>query len=330
MNKNRRTQLAHGAVSATLTVVLMMVARFVSGFSVITVLLTGLPIAFLGTRHGTRISALTAIVSVLVLALVTGDILSTLLLGALHLLPGLGIGYALSHRKGYYGALLYGSTGVLAGLLLQILALNFLNGGNGFAQLISGTLQETEAMMQQLISRMDGNNAQEMMATAENVLKVAEQQFMLYLPTMLIAISAVLGYATVAVALFMLKRLKIKRVSYLRFSELIAPRSVCYLSVLLSIFAMMQREITVFAAGILNLSMLLELFLAVCGLSLIDAKLEKKISAGVARGGVYLAVFLVGYLFLGMLFRVLSLLGMIDGLFGFRYGKKGENHGEEK
>ncbi len=330
MSKNQGARLAHGALCTALTVILMLMARFVPVFSVISVLLTGLPVIFLGTRYGAKGSAIAVVASILVLALVTGDFLSAVLMGALHLLPGFGIGYAFSHRKGYLGAILYGSVGALAGLLLQILTINLLNDGNGFAEMITATLKETEEVFKQVVAGMEDVNRQEMLRIMTETLELAKERFLLYLPSMLIAMATGIGYAMVAIGVFMLRRVKIKRVGYLRFSELIAPRSVCYLSVLLSMAAMLMRDTTVLAAGVLNLSLLIELFLAVCGLSLIDAKLGEKISSGYGRTGIYVAAFLVGYLFMGILFRVLSLLGMIDGLFGFRIGKVGGNHGEEK
>jgi len=329
MNKNRGTQLAHGAICTALTVVLMLLARYLPVFSVVSVLLTGLPVIFLGTRYGGRLSGISLIASVLVLALVMGDFLSAILLGVLNLLPGFAIGYAFSHRKGYRGAVILGSGMVLLGLLVQLMVVNLLSNGNGLAELVNETMAGVEMVLNQAFSGMEGANQQEMLASVTGLLQTAKERFFLYLPTMLIALSAMIGYATVSVGIFMLKRLHIKRISYRKFSEIIAPRSACFLSVILSMLVLFVGEGSVFAAGILNLSMLLELFLAVCGLSLVDAKLSEKISSGYGRAGIYLGISVVAYVLLGMLLQVLSLLGMIDGLFGFRWYKVGENHGKE-
>ncbi len=331
MNQSKGKQIAHGAVGTALTVVLMLMTVYLPVMAAAGVLLCGLPIVVLGTRYGVKVSAVVLAASTLLFGIVMGELLSALLLGVLYLLPGFAIGYAFSHRKGYFGALWYASAAVLIGFLLQLMVVNFTGDGNGIRDLADQTVAMVSETLSRMTASLDGAKQQELLQMMNGALQIAKEQFLLYIPTMLIAMAAAVGYVSVAAAIFMLKRLHIRQIPYLKFSGLAASRKVCYLSVILStVVLFLQDSDSAFGAGILNLSMLLELFLAVCGFSFLDFKLGKKISSGYARAGIYAAVLVLGYALMGVAVRVLSLLGMIDGLFGFRYGEVEEQDGKEE
>ena len=101
---------------------------------------------------------------------------------------------------------------------------------------------------------------------------------------------------------------------------------MCYLAAVLFMITSLSADSTIWTAALKNVVILLYAYFAVCGISFVDYKLRKKIPSGFARGTIYFAALCVGYLFLGMLFQGLCILGMIDGVFGFRIREERVGH----
>lgn len=334
--KNRQSgkAVADGAVCTALTVILLMMAQYLPIFSAAAVLVGGIPTVFLSVRVGFRYAPISALASVLVLGIVTGNFLTAVLLGTVNLLPGLAVGYAISHRKSFGKTVILSGGAMLAGLMLEVLALNLLSGENGVVGIIDETIAAAQRMMEEL-TRQTGLAEQETFASlTENMGQMfaqARELMLLYLPSMLIAASAAMGYGAVAISVFMLRRIQKMRVPYRPFSQIYAPKAVCYLSVLFSVMTVFLDGSDVYTAALRNLAFLNDCFIGICGLSVIDSMLGRKVTSGYARGGIYAAVLVIAYPLIGVLAEGLVLLGLADGLFQLRKGRKvGERHGENK
>lgn len=334
MNTGKVKALTEGAIAAALTVLLMVLTVYVPLFAMLSVLIVGLPTMFTAVRHGGRIAVVSAGAAVLVMIFLLGDLLSAALLAVTNLLPGLMIGFAIRRRKSFKTTVFAASGAVLVGLLLELLLVNASGGGNGIVHLLDGALENTRQILNQAVSQFgetEGAQLQTMLEAMNQALGTVKELLLLYLPTLVIVVAAVLGYGTAAVSIFMLRRLRIARVPYVPFSMFHATRAMCYLSVILSLIGNLAQETTVFIAALQNMSLILDCFIGVCGLSLIDYKLGEKISSGYARAGIYLAVLVIGYVAIGLVAQALVFLGFLDGLFHFRrFQKVGENHGENK
>ncbi len=335
MNNKKTKALAHGAICAALSVILMCLAYYLPFFSTVSVLFAGLPMVFLGTRYGGKIAAISAMAAILVLPMLMGNILSALLLGVLNLLPGVVIGYGIAHRKRYLTVLAFASGAILIGLVLQILLLNSMTAdGNGIAAILDEIVAGAKTMMGQMIDGLGEAEKQQLLPVTDTLYQAMDMvkvAFLLYLPTILIAMATALGYGSMATGIFMLRRLKIRRVNYLPFSMIQASRGVCYLSVILSLFTSFSVSTAPMAVGMRNMAALLDCFLAVCGLSLIDNKLSRKVASGYARTGIYAAVFVIGYVLIGFISQALIFLGLLDGMMDFRRSYKvGEGYGKDE
>ena len=334
MKKNRVRALTEGAVCAALTVLLMVISIYVPLFGIFSVVIVGLPTVFMAVRHGLRFAGVSAAAAVLVMMILMGDIVSALMMALLHLLPAAAIGFTLNRRKPFLITVLAAAGAVLVGLLAELLLLNAAGGGNGINNLLDTNVEAMRQTMTQIMGNLSAGEAEQLGVTA-NALNQAfglvKEMILLYLPTLTIAIACGLGYGAVAMSIFMLRRMRLLKVPYIPFWMIRAPRSMCYLSMILQLFTYGAQEITVFTAGMQNMALLLDCFIGVCGLSLIDYKLSEKVSSGYARAGIYLAVLVVGYVGIGIIARVLVFLGLLDSLFGFRrFYKVGEGHGENK
>ncbi|MEE1013440.1 MAG: DUF2232 domain-containing protein [Clostridia bacterium] len=334
MNTGKVKALTEGAIAAALTVLLMVLTVYVPLFAMLSVLIVGLPTMFTTVRHGGRIAVLSAGAAVLVMIFLLGDLLSTVLLAVTNLLPGLMIGFAIRHRKSFKTMVFAASGAVLIGLMLELLLLNASGGGDGIVRLLDGALENTRQILNQAAGQFGETEQAQLLPILETMnqaLGRVKELLLLYLPTLVIAMASVMGYGAAAVGIFMLRRLRIARVPYVPFSMLHATRAMCYLSVILSLVGNLAQDTTVFTAALQNMSLILDCFIGVCGLSLIDYKLGEKISSGYARAGIYLVVLVIGYVAIGLLAQVLVFLGFLDGLFRFRrFHKVGENHGENK
>lgn len=332
MRKNKVHALTEGAIGTALTVILMLVAMYLPVFALFSVIIVGLPITFLGVRHGMRVTAVAAAASVLMMMLMAGDVVSGLMLGLVHLLPAMAIGYTINRHKPFGVTVFAAAVAVLIGLVAELMLLNAAGGGNGIVNLLDMNIENAKQVFQQAVENLDGGEQLENIAGAINqAFSQVKELLLLYLPAMTIGIACVLGYCTVAVSIFLLRRMQVLKVPYLPFSMFHAPRSMCYLSIILRMISYGAEDGMVIMAGIQNMALLLDCFIGVCGLSLIDAKLSKKISSGYARGGIYLAVLALGYPAIGMIGQILVFLGFLDGLLHFRrFHKVGEGYGEEE
>ena len=328
MNKNRARALAEGAVCTALTVLLMVIAIYVPLFSIFSTVIVGLPIVFMAVRHGLRRAGISALAAVLVTVFLLGDIVSALMMALLHLLPAGAIGFAINRRKPFYTTVLFATGAVLIGLMAELLLLNTAGGGDGIRNLLDANIENTQQMLGQLASNLASDESEQfgaIMQAFTQAFALVKEMILLYLPTITICIACVLGYSSVAVSIFMLRRMRLRKVPYMPFWMLHAPRSMCYLSMILQLFTYGAREMTVFVAGMQNMALLLDCFIGVCGLSLIDYKLCEKIPSGYARAGIYLAILVVGYVAIGIIGQILVFLGLLDGLFHFRrFHKVGE------
>lgn len=324
--------MADGAVCTALTVLLLMMTLYVPAFAMLAVMVAGLPLTFLAVRDGLKVTAIAAVASVLVMGIIAGDFLSALMLGVVNLLPGAAIGYAVRRRKGFKETVAVSGGAVIVGLLLQMFLINAGSGGNGIVAMIDSTIEGSKQMLSDIMNQFGEQEA--MRSAVETItqnLALVREMLLLYLPSMLIGISAALGYGAVAFAIFMLRRVQKLKVPYLPFSQMHAPRAICYLSLLLSMIVLMMQNVTVYTAAMKNLALLTDCFIGVCGLSLVDNKLSQKVSSGYARTGIYAAVLVVGYPAIGLIAEILVFLGMLDGLFHFRrFHKVGEGHGKNE
>ncbi len=334
MNKNRVRALTEGAVCTALTVLLMVIAIYVPLFSIFSTVIVGLPVVFMAVRHGLRYAGISAAAAVFAMLFLMGDIVSVLMMALLHLLPAGAIGFAINRRKSFPTTILFATGAVLIGLMAELMLLNAAGGGNGIRNILDANIENSRQMLNQIVANLSVGEAEQfdtIMQAFPQALALVKEMILLYLPTITICIACALGYSAVAVSIFMLRRMRILKVPYLPFWMLHAPRSMCYMSMILQLFTYGTRELTVFAAGMQNMALLLDCFIGVCGLSLIDYKLSEKVSSGYARAGIYLAVLVVGYVAIGIIGQVLVFLGLLDGLFHFRrFHKVGEGHGENK
>ncbi len=329
MNKYKVKVLTEVAICTAVSVMAVLLGIRVPMLSALMTLLAGVPMMYLGMRRGVKVLAVLFPVCLSAIFPVTQNVGATLLLGGINFLPGMVMGYALRKRYSFATIIFAGSGVLLLGLVCQLALFNAMADGQGIANLvnqaISGARQsvhETLAGMQEQLSVQ----GQDVEAILNQTMDAIRDIIFLYLPSFLIGSSVVMSYLLFMLGCFLLHRTRPVRIIYLPFWGICASRATCYLAAVLYLITSFSTDTTVWTAALQNIQVLLYGYLAVCGMSFLDYKFKKKIPSGYGRAIIYFAVFCVGYLLLGMLFQGLCILGMIEGMLGFRMREERVRH----
>lgn len=331
MKNNKAKAIADGAICSALSALFMVIYIYVSPLAFLMLLISGVPMAYLGIKYGLRICIPGMFISIFALFILTGDIISALLVGVLNLLPGIVIGRAISKKVNFSITVLSGALAVFIGFMIQLVLLNANGGGEGIKNLIDGSIENAGKIAEPMLSGLIKQNPEQAM-TIQNVwneaLKQVREGIFTYLPSFIIGASAVVGYLVYMTYVFFLSRVKKMRLPYLPFKWIRANRTTCNLLVIIYIITMFSKDTSVWVLALKNMVTLINAYLAVCGLALLDFKLGQKIRSGYARFGIYLAVFFVGYMFMGLIYQILSLVGFIDSMMDLRrMHKAGDGRG---
>ncbi len=335
MKNIKASAVAEGAVIAALTVLLLVLALYLPLFSIFSLFFAGIPIAYLTIKHPPGIAVLSALAALLVLFIITGNIVSVIMMGVVQLLPGLVLGFCFLKNTSFYKTLGFVSITVAAGMLLDLLIINFSAGGHGIEDMINSILQSIEQMLVSFADKMQAMNAdtgQDLHSAVKDLVSIAETMIRTFIPTFVIIVSMCTGYIIYMASVFILHRVDRNfKIDYVPFSNLKAPKSMCYTVILLFLVVTFTSSEDVLTAALSNMVVIMYFFIGVCGLSFLDAKLKNKISSGYLRFTIYAGIFLFGYFFISFIGNVLILIGLADGVMDFRHIKKrGEGHVDGK
>lgn len=319
MNKNKAKALAEGAICSLFSLALVLIGIFVPSLMLWMTMLSGIPMMYLAMRHGVRILIASWVVSVLILYGITGSLFSAGMMGVMCFLPGMVLGYTLRTQKRFATIIFAGAAVLLVGMVLQLAIFNEAGGGHGIADVVNRVI---EANKQQIILVMESLenqlplSAQELRQAVDAAMKSTKEAIFLYLPAFLIGSAVVMSYLIFMLGSFVLHRTRPIRIIYQPFWAIRAPKSMCYLALILFLVGSSTTKMSIPMAAVRNMTALFSAYFAVCGVSIVDNKFKKKIPSGYARGLIYGLVICIGYLFLGMIFQVMRILGIIDGFTG--------------
>ena len=334
MKNFKSRMIADGAVCTALTVLLTVMAIYIPIFSIASVAVVGIPLAYLGIKHGFGVSCVSAVTAVLVIFIITGDVLSAVLLGVTNMLPGIAVGYSINNKMSFKMSVITVSAGVLIGLMIHLVVINYSAGGNGIDKMIDETLATTKDMMSSLLEEFSGiasGQESDIFGTLNESIDLVREYIYLYIPSFVIGVSAVIGYIVYMFGVFVFKRLRVGNMEYLPFRKIYVTRGVCYGAVILMLITSFSESESVFMSSLKNIQALLYAFISVSGLAFIDYRFSMKIKSGYGRFAIYCLVFLLGYLGIGFIISILIFVGLLDGMFDYRcIGKSGDDDEKHK
>ncbi len=329
MSKFSIRSLCEGAVVTALTVFLLTAGLYFPIFRLFTVFIGGIPLMYLIIKRGVYVSAVSFIASMLLLFALTGNFISGPLSCFITLLPAVAAGYCMGHDFKYYQTLLAVVVSVIFGYLVDIMILNAMaDGGN----IIENMLDESMTMMKDTINGYltDVSDGDELSGMISDMLNQTKYTVLSYFPTILLIISGIVGYIITSVCIFFAGRLRIKKYSYVKFSKIKAPRSMCIAAVVLMLITFLSNDDTVYTLALKNVTAILIFILSVDGMSLVDYALSKKVKSGYKRALIYLVVILAGYLFISVIFYILMFIGMLDANLDIRLLKRAGDNSEDQ
>ena len=310
-NKITPKAIRDGAMMIALTVIFMLIGLYVPLLSVLGMFLSGIPLAVLYTKDGITVSIYAVFISILIMFAFTADILSVFILIAAYTVPGLVSGICLRKNADLFSAVVFTGTAFFVGLLFEIIFIKLFMGGieNMFDELFLTVQKTTEELMK---------NTAGGVGEIDKVITLLKDTIKLYFPSMLIISSLFFGYIMYTISTFILKRLRLYNGEITPFYMIKAPRSMCYMTLLIYIIGLFFKDRGMISAALMNIVLILYILIAFCGLSFIDFKFRKRIKQGYVRAILYVVLLLVGGVIVPFIFNICLLIGFFDSTRNFR------------
>lgn len=329
-NFNAKT-ICEGACVSALTVILLIIGSYVPIFNIFAVFVCSLPLIYLMIKRGTKAVIVSSLAALIISSLIFGNIVTTCTTAVTVLLPGLTAGYMMKLNKDYYASLFATTASVLFGMLLCIVLLNFFMGNeNGIISMLDNAINTTKDALSPIIEEYENTGISDMTAMIDSVLSQTKNAVLTYFPTIVIICSILLAYPVLASAIFFMKRLRVKNYKYISFDMIKVPKSMGVIlcaAMLISMFSGDDESLIMLV--IKNITSVLSFIIAIDGMSVVDFYLKKRVKSGYRRFWIYFAVFIIGYIFISVIYYLLLLLGLFDSTRDLRTKNRMGEHSEK-
>ena len=215
MERNKTKALREGAMMVALTIILVLVVRYIPVFSLVGAFVCGIPMAALAARNGFKV-IIPAVVAVFLISLmVIGDLVSTISTILMSVLPGAVAGYMLGRKQPFFVTIVATAMVVCVGWLFELLVLEvFL--GDGIDNMFKNAIGQSKEMMDTIVATLQKNGVittdAEVEKLSKTLIDMVEYTVRLYFPSFIIISSMVTGYITMRLCGFVIKRTKVAEV----------------------------------------------------------------------------------------------------------------------
>lgn len=327
MKNSSARLIADCALGVALSAVLMFISAYVPFLSFVSLLACGSPMVYIVFKHNAYAGILAALCTLPVAFIVLGDILGTLMLMLLYIVPSLV--FAISRKKlgdgGFYATLVLTAATCAAAYIVMLLITK--GEGGGIQDYIASSGESMRSAMEKLLPEA-GIERAEIKTALSSAVTAAVEMVMRYLPSIVIGVSSVTAYMLIMFNVFIMKRLRTAEMHYPGFFELKMPRSTCFVLIIFYIIDIFTDDKSMFSAVCDNLTALLTAGFAICGLSFVDYYFSRRLHSGYLRAAVYAAVGTVGFMLVPFAFEILIFIGFFDGLRDMRgiVGTRGDDN----
>lgn len=319
--------LIYSAISALLAII----AMFVTPLMPICAFVCGIPLALLVCKRGIIPGIVGSVCTIITLCLLTANLVTVLMIFCFYAPPSILFGI-LAWKNTKFSASVFSVASIyLIGLVLQLM---FINGnGNGIQDLLHASVDTTADSIKSVlvqITQAGGLDADidKLVAEAANTIVNA---IITYMPTILIVLSIVSGYAISAINIFLLKRLNIKKVQYTRFNMIKIPEATVAVFVLSFLIISLSKRGEILVSAMQNIYLISSLAISLSGFSFVDYILSRKIRSGYIRTIIYASVFIFGFMFVPFITEVFFVVGIFAGsAIRNRFKGSGKGNGEKK
>ncbi|MBQ7096994.1 MAG: DUF2232 domain-containing protein [Clostridia bacterium] len=303
------------------TLILLVLAGFVPVASLVFLICSGIPFAVFSAKYDLKFSVPVLMVTGFVYWFAAGHWANAVTTVAVAVLPGLVAGYMLGRKQLFYSALLATCAFVGLGWILEFSAMDRIFGVsvddllNG---IVEGTRQTMSAMVSQVTKTGLINNGVDLNGLFDEAIAMMNLMIHTYFPSFIVVLSMLMGYVTLRLSGFAIRKTKTAEVRIVEFSMMRAPRSMTWIAVLLYLVYVFSEQGSAFWVVLANAVFILYTIIAVCGFSIFDFMLAKVVKPAILRVLIYVATFLVAGLIFGLVIDLLVIAGILDSSRDFR------------
>jgi len=296
--------ITEGAMFCALAVILAL-ASFYVPFLVILMFFIPVPMVVLGQRQGLKVSLIASVAATIIIALFLGPI-NALSFGALLLFVGCSLGYVYHRNASPVIKITAGYIGFGVVVIVSVAIYQFLMGVSfttDLFQMLQTSTQEVITMYQ-TSGIMDANQ----LSTAKEAMDAQIINMKMIMPTAILLIPLVFGFANVAICDAILKRLRYSVKAITPLSQWRMPKSLKYFLFMLLMGSFMIDIFQVTAIPemyLVNIMNMVYLVYFVMGLSLIFDFMEYK---KIYNKGLKVVVVLIAFFFQ----FIVTMIGVAD------------------
>ncbi len=303
------------------TLILLILAGFVPVASIVFLMCSGVPFAVFSSKYDLKLSVPVLVVTGFAYWFAAGHWANAVTTVAVAVLPGLVAGYMLGRKQPFYSALLATCAFVGLGWIFEFVAMDRIFGVS-VDDLLNGIVEGTRQTMSVMISQVTEtgliNNGVNLSGMFDEAIAMMNLMLHTYFPSFIVVLSMLMGYVTLRLGGFAIRKTKAAEVRIVEFSRMRAPRSMTWIAVLLYLVYIFSEQGSGFWAVLANAVFILYTIIAVCGFSLFDFLLGKVVRPAILRVLIYVATFLVAGLIFALIVDVLVIAGILDSSRDFR------------
>ena len=316
-NKSRLKIVGITAVCTAASMVLMLCAGILTPLAFVFTVCTSVFSAYLYIRCGGAAACISALLTALLMLILSGGALQVLIIAAMGFVPGLASGYSQKRCNDYYTSLGITCTAfaVMTAALLFYGA-SYVDGG------INAVFNATADAMKESMNAIAKTEGIPFPEGYGQLIDTAVSYMKMLLPSMVIIFSMIAGYIHITAVHFFAVKVSGICPNYIPFDMHKAPRHISYVYFIAAVLLMFLNSDGKYYVIMNNVVSIFDAILAFCGLSFIENKFKGKVKIGVLRALIYGAVLIVAKSFA---VEILSLAGMLDSFADFRkIGRIGE------
>lgn len=302
-----------------LTVIFMLLTYYVPFFSLLGVFVCGVPMACLAARNGLKVTLPALAGTAAVAFLFTGNIFSVIYIILMSVLPGAISGYVLGSGKSFFTALFAVCLAVCAGAMFEYIVIDRVMADGGLMKMADEMVNQFEPVMNEMLKMLpQGSGGADLKSAVSASLDTLKSVFRLLFPALVIISSMLVGYAILMFSAFVMKRIGMKNIHAVPFYMLKAPKRLSIVAVIMFLLFFFSKAETLRWALFANVTLVLYSIVGTCGMSLLDFKLRQKIPKTGVRVLIYVLVFLFGGVLMSFAANLLIIAGIFDSMRDYR------------
>ena len=212
MKNTKVRALTDTAVAVALCALLVIIIIYIPFLSTPMALASGIPLMYICFKHNWRYGVLAGVCTSLVSFVLTGNIITLVLIMLTYVIPGLIFGICSSKGLKFMTAVFVSALSAMLGFVLELVLIN--GGGNGIDDALTQMAETMNQSMNTAFSQMGVPLEGDIKVMIDGSVKQAINQIRLYIPSMIIILAVIYAYIVAGLGVFILNRIRVKTPGY--------------------------------------------------------------------------------------------------------------------